>query len=73
MRDAVKNYPDTDFTIPSGVVFASIDPVTGKLAPANASNAIREAFIEGTEPKERIDSDRVNTDAGDDFFKEDIE
>lgn len=74
MREAVKPYPtEGDFAIPPGVVFASIDPVTGKLAASNSSRAIREAFIEGTQPTERSDAKNSSQDIQGDFFKEDIE
>jgi penicillin-binding protein 1A len=74
MKDAVKNYPDTDFIIPAGVTFASIDAQTGKLAPANSSRAIKEAFIEGTEPKQSADSSSGDSgETSGDFFKEDSE
>jgi penicillin-binding protein 1A len=73
MREAVKPYPDTDFPIPAGVVFATIDAATGKLAAPNSSNAIREAFIEGTEPTETVGSSPTSGDSTGDFLKEDIE
>jgi penicillin-binding protein 1A len=72
MREAVKGYPDSDFPVPPGVVFASIDPNTGKLVPANSAGAIREAFIQGTEPGES--NDRQSTpESQSEFFKEDTE
>lgn len=76
MREAVKNQPESDFEIPPGVVFASIHPQTGKLAPPNASYAIKEAFLEGTEPKESGSSVGGNGQPArstGDFLKEDIE
>ena len=73
MQEAVKNYPDEDFQVPSGVVFASIDPISGKLAPANSSSAIREAFIEGTQPTETAEKTGQSPGASGDFFKEDLE
>ncbi|MBC7384639.1 MAG: PBP1A family penicillin-binding protein [Cryobacterium sp.] len=76
MKEAVKNQPEVDFEIPPGVVFASIHPQTGKLAPPNASYAIKEAFIEGTEPKESgVGADGVKQPSRStgDFLKEDIE
>jgi penicillin-binding protein 1A len=73
MKDAVKNYPDSDFIIPAGVTFASIDAQSGKLAPANSSRAIKEAFIEGTEPKQAADASTGDTETPGDFFKEDSE
>jgi penicillin-binding protein 1A len=73
MKEAVKNYPDSDFIIPAGVTFASIDAQSGKLAPANSSRAIKEAFIEGTEPKQAADPSSGDTGTPGDFFKEDSE
>ncbi len=76
MKEAVKNTPETDFEVPPGVVFASIHPQTGKLAPPNASYAIKEAFIEGSEPKEIGPNTTGNTPPSrsqGDFLKEDIE
>jgi penicillin-binding protein 1A len=76
MKEAVKNQPETDFQVPPGVVFASIHPQTGKLAPPNASYAIKEAFIEGTEPREGGSAGPGNaqpTRSTGDFLKEDIE
>lgn len=52
MQEVVKAYPVNDFTVPPGIVFSNINPNTGKLAPANSSLAIKEAFIEGTQPTE---------------------
>lgn len=76
MREAVKNTPESDFEVPPGVVFASIHPQTGKLAPPNASYAIKEAFLEGSEPKESGTTPGQNGQpqrSTGDFLKEDIE
>ena len=73
MKEAVKSYPDADFNVPSGIVFANIDSNTGKLAPANSSSAIREAFIEGTQPTEMGGASSESTETQTDFFKEDRE
>lgn len=73
MREAVKNYPSEDFQVPSGVVFASINPVTGKLATPNSSSAIQEVFIEGTQPVEMSDKKSLSSDSQAEFFKEDLE
>jgi penicillin-binding protein 1A len=73
MKEAVKPYPMADFVVPPGVVFASIDATTGKLAAANSSSAIREAFIEGTQPTETSASEIKNSESQSDFFKEDKE
>jgi penicillin-binding protein 1A len=73
MQAAVKNYPDVEFTIPPGVAFATIDPTTGKLASPNSSIAIKEAFIEGTQPTETGGQGAAPADAQGEFFKEDVE
>lgn len=73
MREAVKNYPNEDFRVPPGVVFANINPVTGKLAPANSSSAIQEVFVEGTQPTEMTDKTGLSTESQTEFFKEDVE
>jgi penicillin-binding protein 1A len=74
MQAAVKNYPDADFTIPPGVVFASIDPATGKLAAPDSSTAIKEAFIEGTQPGETDGGGSTGpAESQSEFFKEDTE
>ena len=48
MQSALRNYPLDDFDVPEGVTFVSIDPKSGKRS--SAKNAIKEAFILGTEP-----------------------
>ena len=44
--------PIRDFDIPPDVVFAAIDPSTGKLAGPDTVGPIQEVFISGTEPKQ---------------------
>jgi penicillin-binding protein 1A len=73
MQDAVKYYPDVEFTVPSGVVFASIDSQTGKLTSPNSSRAIKEAFIEGTQPMEASSTPAASPEGQSEFFKEDTE
>ncbi len=82
MKDAVKDLPETDFAVPAGVLFASIDPNNGRLAPPNANGSIKEAFIEGTEPGSS-DAPRAGTtgssnganapESSGEFLKEDID
>ena len=72
MKEAVKNYPVEDFTIPPGVVFASIDPNTGKLLDPNSPKAIQEAFIEGTQPQGAVGHDTESDNQGE-FLKEDFQ
>jgi penicillin-binding protein 1A len=75
MRSVSPNYPADDFQVPPGIVFASIDQHTGKLAPPNSLKAIKEAFIEGTEPKAQAggDNNAADDSSSGDFFKEDLE
>lgn len=74
MKEAVKPYPESEFTVPPGVVYASIDPNTGKLASPNSSSAIKEAFIEGTQPTAAgSQSSGSPAESQSDFFKEDRE
>jgi len=52
MKEVATTYPEEDFRVPPGIVFANIDQKTGRLAHLGAQNSVREAFIEGTEPKQ---------------------
>jgi penicillin-binding protein 1A len=75
MRSVSPAYPADDFQVPPGIVFASIDQHTGKLVPPNSLKAIKEAFIEGTEPKAQSSGDKNSSGDNEsgDFFKEDLE
>lgn len=73
MKEAVKKYSEEEFTVPPGVVFANIDPLSGKLLPSNSSISIKEAFIEGTQPTETSATGTKNAKSQSEFFKEDIE
>lgn len=73
MKEAVKPYPDVEFPVPPGIVFASIDATSGKLAAPNSSQAIRECFIEGTQPTELNTPSNSPPQTQGGFFKEDIE
>ncbi|MBI3611063.1 MAG: PBP1A family penicillin-binding protein [Nitrospirae bacterium] len=60
MKGATAGYPVAQFAAPSGIVFESIDPKTGLLASRSCPEEIEEAFLEGTEPKQRCgDSDGI--------------
>ncbi|HKJ24391.1 MAG TPA: penicillin-binding transpeptidase domain-containing protein, partial [Myxococcota bacterium] len=50
MKDALADYPDRDFPVPSGIVYARVDPETGLLAGTDTEGAYLQAFAEGTEP-----------------------
>ncbi|MEN9723353.1 MAG: PbpA2: penicillin-binding protein, partial [Pseudomonadota bacterium] len=73
MKEAVAEYPDSNFVVPAGVVFAPIDPATGRRLEANASRGIREAFIEGTEPKLAAPGQLPPTESAGEFLKEDFQ
>jgi penicillin-binding protein 1A len=52
MRAELARRPRREFEVPEGVVFARIDRATGLLAGSNQSDAVLEAFAEGTLPTE---------------------
>ncbi|MCK5796354.1 MAG: PBP1A family penicillin-binding protein [Deltaproteobacteria bacterium] len=52
MRRALRGKPKLPFRQPPGVVVQRIDPKTGLLASAGATDAIEEVFVAGTDPKE---------------------
>ncbi|WP_066635839.1 transglycosylase domain-containing protein [Desulfolucanica intricata] len=51
IREGLKGKPAKDFTVPSNIVFANICPEDGLLAAPNNPDAIKAAFVKGTEPK----------------------
>ncbi|MCL5878839.1 MAG: PBP1A family penicillin-binding protein [Deltaproteobacteria bacterium] len=67
MKSAVTAYPDSDFPIPPGVVFARIDKKTGLLATAEDRNASFDAFVAGTQPTQT--ASQVNAQHGNEFFR----
>ncbi len=52
MEAALNDHPVDDFSAPSDVVFAKIDPQNGLLAQPGLEDAKEEVFVEGTEPRE---------------------
>ncbi len=56
MRTALESMPESILDRPPGLVFARIDPQTGKLAPPESTNAIFEVFSSKYTPKEITDS-----------------
>lgn len=52
MASAMKDKPAIPFRVPPGLRMMRVDPATGALASAADKNAIWEAFVPGTEPKE---------------------
>jgi membrane carboxypeptidase/penicillin-binding protein len=65
---ALEAYPQPDFTVPPGIVFADIDPTTGKLAGRLCPLVVRETFLTGTEP-EPCDEHRTPVDDVIDWWK----
>ena len=65
MKAALEPLPIIPFTIPDGIVFAKIDPVTGLLAADGASAGVVEVFVKGTEPTQQAGE----TSSPSDFFK----
>lgn len=52
MRTAFERSAPRDFTAPSDVVFAVVDPATGKLVAPDNEGAKTEPFLDGTQPTE---------------------
>ena len=61
MKEAVKRFPERDFEVPDGIVFVNINKKTGKLSEGDPTNSVYEAFIEGTEPKSKVDDSLIET------------
>jgi penicillin-binding protein 1A len=69
MKDAHEGLPEVTFPVPPGIVFATIDNETGKLASAKTKHIIRQAFIEGTEPTTSSTNQKEDDT---DFYKQDL-
>lgn len=70
MKDAHEEIPATPFAVPSGIVFANIDSQTGKLASAQSSRVVSQAFLQGTEPSLNTQAPTREEEA--DLLKEDL-
>ncbi len=68
MQYAHRNIPETTFSVPDGIVFASIDNKTGTLPTSSSRNIVRQAFKEGTEPTASSSQKEEETD----FYKQDL-
>jgi penicillin-binding protein 1A len=53
MAEAHADAPVRDFPVPTGVSYARVDPMTGKLAGEDTANSYMQAFPAGAEPKDR--------------------
>ena len=51
MKQALEAYPQPEFTVPPGIVFADIDATNGKRATPLCPVVVREVFLKGTEPE----------------------
>lgn len=56
-EQALEKVPPKMFPVPSGVVTAYVDPISGKLATAECGQKELEVFIAGTEPTETCGGD----------------
>ncbi len=70
MKTAHQNLPVEEFSVPQGMVFANIDNQTGGLASSSSTNTVRQAFIDGTEPKTLSGS--PSNDDETEFLKKDL-
>ena len=61
MKTALEGTPEHIMEKPPGLVFARIDPDTGKLAKPGNNNAIFEVFTSGTAPEEMTEYSSENT------------
>jgi penicillin-binding protein 1A len=50
MQKALQESPQRNFDHPDDVIYVSIDPASGQRVSPNTPNAVRAAFIKGTEP-----------------------
>ena len=59
MEAALAGRPISEFPVPKGIVFARVDATTGELATSAGKNTFFQAFIEGTEPTQKLDKKSV--------------
>ena len=56
MKQAMIGLPVNPFIAPPGIVFKSIDPKSGLLSNQTCPGGIREAFVQGTEPRQSCEN-----------------
>ena len=56
MEEALAEREDRDFEVPEGIVFARIEARSGLLASPGSEGTVFQAFLEGSEPRERADA-----------------
>ena len=59
-----------EFKVPESIVFAHIDNETGYLASSSSKDVVKQAFLEGTEPREQKETLTDHEDQ--DFLREDM-
>ncbi|RYZ72730.1 MAG: penicillin-binding protein 1A, partial [Proteobacteria bacterium] len=70
MKTAHEGLPVQEFSVPPGMVFANIDAQTGNLASSSSTGTVRQAFVEGTEPKTLNGSPSLEDET--EFLKKDL-
>ena len=73
MKEAHENLPDKDFPVPEGIIFVNIDAETGALTSSETKKVVRQAFSEGTEPKDSKSKGENPKDSEEEsFIREDL-
>jgi len=70
MNTVHKNLEPVEFKVPESIVFAHIDNETGYLAGSSSKDVVKQAFVEGTEPREQKETLTDHEDQ--DFLREDM-
>lgn len=72
MKAAHKDLPDSNFSVPDGIVFVNVDEETGTLPSPETKEVVRQAFVEGTEPTAGEADKTENLPNEQDFLKQDL-
>ena len=70
MNTVHKDLEPLEFKVPESIVFAHIDNETGYLAGSSSKEVVKQAFLEGTEPREQKETLTDHEDQ--DFLREDM-
>ena len=70
MNTIHKDQEPLEFKVPESIVFAHIDNETGYLASSSSKDVVKQAFLEGTEPREQQETLTDHEDQ--DFLREDM-
>lgn len=70
MNTIHKDLEPLEFKVPESIVFAHIDNETGYLASSSSTDVVKQAFLEGTEPREQKETLTDHEDQ--DFLREDM-